>query len=126
MIKKEFDIEQIDLISRFLFTMLFSGSLMNVKQLNEFQFDSNLLDLKAKLSGLIDEQEFVSANELLLKEIEKSENFVGNDAEFREIQISVLRLAFWFYCKLNDFSDDILKIFCHFVWKVKKMLYLCD
>lgn len=96
MINKEFDIEQIDLISKLLLKILFPDGVDRMT-IDRFDFDENLVDLKLKLKKLIEENCFCKANELLVAEIEKNEH-----------DSNILQIAVWFYLKLNEFDDETL------------------
>ena len=96
MINKDFDIEQIDLISTFLFKVLFPAD-FDVTKLESFSFDEDCLDLKFKLKDLISCRKFCEAEDLLFDEIDQHDG-----------ARAFLQLAVWFYCTLNEFEDKVL------------------
>ena len=106
-IKKEFEIEQIDLISKFLFTMLFPD-LGVLTEIDNFEFAEEVLDLKTELERLVNERKFCEAENLLFREIGQIEEENFSQSNSYRNQNEVLRLAVWFYCKLNGFDDKVL------------------
>lgn len=97
MIRKEFDFEQIDLIFRLLYGVLFPKGFDGF-QFDKISFNGDVLNLKFKLIELINEEKFCQAEGLLSKELEENK-------PSRE----TLQLAVWFYFKLNEFDDEILE-----------------
>lgn len=82
-------------ISEFLNVILFKELGITVKDYDE---DEELLDLKNELKNYIEKKEFKKAEDLLFKEIENEDK-----------NHSVLRVAYWFYFKLNSYSEEELK-----------------
>lgn len=82
-------------ISEFLNVILFKGTGFTVKDYDEKE---ELLDLKNELKKYIEKKEFKKAEELLFKEIENKNN-----------EHSILRVAYWFYFKLNSYSEEELE-----------------
>ena len=96
-INREFEVEQIDLISKFLFKILFPLNVDRSK-INNFVFDEKLLDLKLTLKNLIDKKQFVEAQNLLLKQLAKDKS-----------DRKVMQLAVWFYLNVDEFDDEVLQ-----------------
>lgn len=97
MLKKEYDVEQIDLISKFLFKILFPKG-FDADKFTNFDFSENFLDLKINLENLILQNKFCEAEDLLFDQIE-----CNNSSR------SILQLGVWFFWKLNSFNDEILR-----------------
>lgn len=99
MIRKEFDFEQIDLIFKLLYGVLFPKGFDGFKT-DEISFDGDVLDLKLKLKGLIKQKKFCEAEDLLLNEFENSKP---------DLERELLQVGVWFYFKLNEFDDKVLE-----------------
>lgn len=97
MIRRDNEIEQIDLISSFLYAMLFPPN-FDVNNFENFEFFENFADLKIKLNDLINQNKFCEAEDLLFDEISKNKS-----SRF------VLQVGVWFFWKLNTFKDEILE-----------------
>lgn len=96
-INKEFESEQIELISDFLFKILFPENFTRAEIFN-FDFDESLLDLKLKLNKMVENKQFVEA-----------ENLVSNEIESSGASRKVLQIAVWFYLKVDEFDDGVLQ-----------------
>lgn len=82
-------------ISKFLNAILFSGLNLDVKDYENFE---ELVDLKLELKNSIKEKKLKQAQEKLFEQI-----------KLKNKTHDVLRVAFWFYLKLNELDDETLK-----------------
>ncbi len=98
MIKRDFIFEEVEFISKLLYTILFpkhsSGKEFNV---NDYKFDTASLELKLRLLDLIKENNFNKAEDLLFESIE-------NDKGQGSLQVAV-----WFYLQLNNIDEEVLE-----------------
>lgn len=84
----------------FLNTVLFTGLNLDVKEYENFD---EFLDFKKNLKQKIENGKFKEGKEEIFK---KLENIAENR---RNLAIDILRVAFWFYVKLNELSDKVLE-----------------
>ncbi len=98
MIKRDFVFEQVEFISKLLYTILFpkqtKGKEFNI---NDYKFDTTSLELKLRLLDLIKENNFNKAEDLLFESID-------NDKGQGSLQVAV-----WFYLQLNNIDEEVLE-----------------
>lgn len=108
MLKDDFILEQTELLTRFLKTILFQNKENKELLIDKYPFEGKTLDLQAELVRLIVDEDYNQAENLLFEALEK------------ELTTDLLRLSVWFYNRLlqidsetlekNDFSmDEILE-----------------
>ncbi len=97
MLKREYFVEQMEMIFRMLCLMLFNKNLDDFKY-DEYKFLGDAAVLKNELELLINNKKICEAKNLLFYKIEDSSK-----------NHNVLQVALWFYLKLNEFDEDYLK-----------------
>ncbi len=96
MLKREFEDEQISFTLKFLILMLFPDN-VDFNDLENFKFELNELNLKLKLEELIQNKQINEAEQLLFQKIENDES-----------NKNLLKVAIWFYFKLNKLAENYL------------------
>lgn len=98
MIRRDHIFEQVEFISKLLYTILFPNTNKSKEfNINDYKFDTASLELKLRLLDLIKENKFNKAEDLLFEAID-------NDKGQGSLQVAV-----WFYLQLNNIDEEILE-----------------
>ena len=100
MIRRDYEYEQVEFISKLLYTILFPQK-SKTFNINDYKFDTKSLELKLNLMDLIKKNKFNDAEDMLFEHIAEDERENrGNGG---------LRGAVWFYLQLNHIDKETLE-----------------
>ncbi len=100
MIRRDYEYEQVEFISKLLYTILFPQKSKKFN-INDYKFDTRSLELKLDLMDLIKKNKFNDAEDMLFEHIAEDERENRGNGS--------LRVAVWFYLQLNHIDKETLE-----------------